>query len=75
MRGKGTAKNWRLFDNDEDLGLFSVHEIAEMTGMRKNNVSTYAQTGQLYKGRYRIEKRKDIWQEWEESTMRLRKSG
>lgn len=50
-------KTWNLYDLDAFLGTFTVHEVCRITGMLKNNVSNYAETGFLYKGRFRIEKK------------------
>lgn len=52
-----TAKAiWRLYDFGVFLGTFTLYEIMKKTGIHKNSISTYAETGALYKKRFLIEK-------------------
>jgi len=56
---------WSVYKNDEYLGDFVSEEVSQITGMRRNKVSTYADLDSLYKGVYRIKKvQSQLYQEW-----------
>lgn len=67
---KKAKLKWRLFQNGQILGVFSKEEISEITGMSKNNISTYADTGSTYKGEYIVERVEDseLAREWDRVT-------
>lgn len=69
---------WRLFEKGKCLGVLTAEEVVSITGMKKNNISAYADTGTVYKKTYRIEKvekTEDFSCAWEQATGVLLKKG
>lgn len=64
---------WSIYGNDQYIGDFIAEEVCRITGMRRNNISTYADLGTAYKGVYRIERIGKVpCQEWEETVNSLK---
>lgn len=75
---KTARLKWRLFEHGVCLGVLDMDQVAEITGMNKRNISTYADLGSLYKGVYKIERVEDVekerfMKEWDRATKILKK--
>ena len=67
-------KKYKLFDNNEFIGVYTSLEISNMIEVSQNQVSVYANTQKTYKDRYYFEIAEDtdsIMKEWDEARLSI----
>ena len=74
---------YALYDNGNLLGHYCAGEVRQITGMKSNMVSCYAEAGLPYRKRYTMEKVKEVlpkglegWpEEWEQARKKILAAG
>ena len=67
-------RKYKLFDNNEFIGIYTSLEISNMIEVSQNKVSVYANTQKTYKDRYYFEIAEDIdslMKEWDKARLSI----